>query len=161
MGIKGTVRRNYDGHIIHANVDTDVMLSEEPPYGATNKPDELYAIIEHFANGRRRLELFGEDHNIRRGWLTLGSSLSSSNHEANQWAANFEGTVPSFNFEDELPEMLSNHLLGTTPEIESLRPKSPTQCATQPSPPPQRRCALTRAHVLPLRSRLAATRSEL
>ena len=31
VGIKGTVRRNYDGHIIHANVDTDVMLSEEPP----------------------------------------------------------------------------------------------------------------------------------
>ena len=30
VGIKGTVRRNYDGHIIHANVDTDVMLSEEP-----------------------------------------------------------------------------------------------------------------------------------
>ena len=66
VGIKGTVRRNYDGHIIHANVDTDVMLSEEPPYGATDKPSELYAIIEHFANGRRRLELFGEDTNIRR-----------------------------------------------------------------------------------------------
>lgn len=52
MGIKGTVReplttsalhvlllllpqvrRNYDGQIINANVDTDVMLSEEPPYG--------------------------------------------------------------------------------------------------------------------------------
>ena len=28
MGIKGTVRRNYDGHVIHANVDTDVILSE-------------------------------------------------------------------------------------------------------------------------------------
>ena len=66
VGIKGTVKRNYDGHIIHANVDTDVMLSEEPPYGATDKPSELYAIIEHFANGRRRLELFGEDTNIRR-----------------------------------------------------------------------------------------------
>ena len=66
VGIKGTVRRNYDGHQIHANVDTDVMLSEEPPYGATDKPSELYAIIEHFANGRRRLELFGEDTNIRR-----------------------------------------------------------------------------------------------
>ena len=30
VGIRGTVRRNYDGNIIHANVDTDVMLSEEP-----------------------------------------------------------------------------------------------------------------------------------
>ncbi|RYR55827.1 hypothetical protein Ahy_A05g021694 isoform A [Arachis hypogaea] len=36
-------------------------------------------IIEHFALGRRRLELFGEDHNIRSGWLTVGKELSSSN----------------------------------------------------------------------------------
>lgn len=33
MGIKGTVRRSTDGHIIHANVDTDIMISEEPEYG--------------------------------------------------------------------------------------------------------------------------------
>ena len=55
VGIKGTVRRNYDGNIIHANVDTDVMLSEEPPYGATDKPSELYAIIEHFCQVRLAL----------------------------------------------------------------------------------------------------------
>ena len=29
--------------------------------------------------GRRRLELFGEDHNIRPGWVTVGSSLVGSN----------------------------------------------------------------------------------
>ena len=127
VGIKGTVRRNHDGHQIHANVDTDVMASEEPPYGATDKPSELYAIIEHFANGRRRLELFGEDSNIRRGWLTLGSSLSSSNHDAETYAKHFEGTFESYNFDDEMPQTLPNHLVGTTPQIESLRPKSPTQ----------------------------------
>jgi hypothetical protein len=33
MGIKGTVRRSSDGHIIHANVDTDIIISEEPEYG--------------------------------------------------------------------------------------------------------------------------------
>jgi hypothetical protein len=103
------------------------MLSEEPPYGATDKPTELYAIMEHFCNGRRRLELFGEDTNIRRGWLTLGQSLSSSNHDPAEWARNFEGTVESYNFDDEVPQILSNHLNGTTPQIESLRPKSPTQ----------------------------------
>lgn len=32
-----------------------------------------------FAQGRRRLELFGEDHNIRPGWVTVGSSLVGSN----------------------------------------------------------------------------------
>lgn len=33
MGIKGTVRRSTDGHIIHANVDTDIIISEDPEYG--------------------------------------------------------------------------------------------------------------------------------
>jgi hypothetical protein len=128
VGIKGTVRRNYDGHVIHANVDTDVMLSEEPAYGATDKPHELYAIIEHFCLGRRRLELFGHDTNIRRGWLTLGSQLSSSNFDPSTWYKHFEGVTESYNFDwSDEPELLSNHLLGTTPQIESLRPKSPTQ----------------------------------
>ena len=42
----------------------------------------MYRIIEHFSLGRRRLELFGEDHNIRSGWLTVGKGLSSSNFNA-------------------------------------------------------------------------------
>lgn len=79
MGIKGTVRRSQDGHIIHANVDTDIIVSEEFKYGSDRKPDELYHMIEHFALGRRRLELFGEDHNVRPGWVTVGLSLSASN----------------------------------------------------------------------------------
>jgi len=32
--------------------------------------------------GRRRLELFGEDHNIRPGWVTVGNSLVGSNFSA-------------------------------------------------------------------------------
>lgn len=46
--------------------------------GSTAKPEDMYRIVEHFALGRRRLELFGEDHNIRPGWLTVGGGLSSS-----------------------------------------------------------------------------------
>ena len=127
VGIKGTVRRNYDGHIIHANVDTDVMVGEEPPYGDTAKPEELYSIIEHFCNCRRRLELFGRDNNIRPGWLTLGNELSSSNHQPAAWAANFTGSFSCLQEESDEELTLPNHLLGTTPLIESLRPKSPTQ----------------------------------
>jgi mRNA m6A methyltransferase non-catalytic subunit len=51
MGVRGNVRRSTDGHIIHANVDTDVIISEEPDYGSTAKPEEIYAIIEHFSLG--------------------------------------------------------------------------------------------------------------
>ncbi|CAG8585971.1 2466_t:CDS:2 [Diversispora eburnea] len=111
MGIKGTVRRSTDGHFIHCNVDTDVIISEEPSFGSTRKPEELYHIIEHFCLGRRRLELFGEDHNIRPGWLTIGNELSSSNFNANTYASNLSEP--------------NGYLLGSTPEIENLRPKSP------------------------------------
>ena len=31
--------------------------------------------------GRRRLELFGHDHNIRPGWVTVGNELTSSNFD--------------------------------------------------------------------------------
>lgn len=53
-----------------------------PLAGSTKKPEDMYRIIEHFAVGRRRLELFGENHNIRSGWLTAGKGLSSSNFNA-------------------------------------------------------------------------------
>lgn len=79
MGIKGMVRRSTDGHVIHANVDTDIIVSEEPPYGSMVKPEEMYQVIEHFSLGKRRLELFGEDHNVRPGWVTVGNELSASN----------------------------------------------------------------------------------
>ncbi|XP_050225761.1 N6-adenosine-methyltransferase non-catalytic subunit MTB [Mercurialis annua] len=127
MGIKGTVRRSTDGHIIHANIDTDVIIAEEPPYGSTQKPEDMYRIIEHFSLGRRRLELFGEDHNIRAGWLTVGKELSSSNFNAEAYVKGFadkDGKVwQGGGGRNPPPE--APHLVITTPEIEALRPKSP------------------------------------
>jgi N6-adenosine-specific RNA methylase IME4 len=55
----------------------------------------MYRIIEHFALGRRRLELFGEDHNIRAGWLTLGKELSSSNFNKEVRNLNAYGNMTS------------------------------------------------------------------
>ncbi|ESW15450.1 hypothetical protein PHAVU_007G073300 [Phaseolus vulgaris] len=127
MGIKGTVRRSTDGHIIHANIDTDVIIAEEPPYGSTQKPEDMYRIIEHFALGRRRLELFGEDHNIRAGWLTAGKELSSSNFNKEAYVKNFsdkDGKVwQGGGGRNPPPE--APHLVVTTSDIEALRPKSP------------------------------------
>jgi N6-adenosine-specific RNA methylase IME4 len=127
MGIKGTVRRTTDGHVIHANIDTDVIIAEEPPYGSTQKPEDMYRIIEHFSLGRRRLELFGEEHNIRSGWLTVGKELSSSSFDAKAYVRNFadkDGKVwQGGGGRNPPPE--APHLVLTTPEIESLRPKSP------------------------------------
>ncbi|KAE8781581.1 Methyltransferase-like protein 1 [Hordeum vulgare] len=127
MGIKGTVRRSTDGHVIHANIDTDIIIAEEPTDGSTKKPDDMYRIIEHFALGKRRLELFGEDHNIRPGWLTLGKDLSYSNFNKEAYNKNFadsDGKVWQGGG-GRNPPPGAPHLIVTTPEIEGLRPKSP------------------------------------
>ncbi|KAJ8442027.1 hypothetical protein Cgig2_007865 [Carnegiea gigantea] len=176
MGIKGSVRCSSDGHIIRANIDTDVIIAEEPRYGmyacvlhaislacyvsrswkcvrlikvlhsalpyscqfnvlcavsmrtcnlsatscggSTAEPEEMYRIIEHFALGRRRIELLGEDHNIRTGWLTVGYGLSLSNFNAEDGKVWHGGGGRN-------PPPDAPHHVQTTPEIESLRPKSP------------------------------------
>ncbi|KAF4356495.1 hypothetical protein F8388_026967 [Cannabis sativa] len=148
MGIKGTVRRSTDGHIIHANIDTDVIIAEEPPYGSTQKPEDMYRIIEHFALGRRRLELFGEDHNIRSGWMTVGKELSSSNFNNEAYIRNFsdkDGKVwQGGGGRNPPPE--APHLVVTTPEIESLRPKSPMKNQQQLQQQPSASISLTAAN---------------
>ncbi|XP_043825419.1 N6-adenosine-methyltransferase non-catalytic subunit isoform X2 [Dromiciops gliroides] len=111
MGIKGTVRRSTDGDFIHANVDIDLIITEEPEIGNIEKPVEIFHIIEHFCLGRRRLHLFGRDSTIRPGWLTVGPNLTNSNFNAETYASYF--SIPN------------SPLTGCTEEIERLRPKSP------------------------------------
>ncbi|XP_059502057.1 N6-adenosine-methyltransferase non-catalytic subunit isoform X1 [Stegostoma tigrinum] len=111
MGIRGTVRRSTDGDFIHANVDIDLIITEEPEIGNLEKPVEIFHIIEHFCLGRRRLHIFGRDSTIRPGWLTVGPSLTNSNFNAEVYSSYFTGT--------------NVHLTGCTEEIERLRPKSP------------------------------------
>ena len=41
----------------------------------SRKPDELYHIIEAMLPGARKIELFARNHNLRRGWLSLGNEL--------------------------------------------------------------------------------------
>lgn len=109
MGIKGTVRRSTDGDFIHANVDIDLIISEEEEFGSFDKPIELFHIIEHFCLGRRRLHIFGRDASIRPGWLTVGPELTNSNFNSDLYAGSFA----------------ENTTTGCTERIEALRPKSP------------------------------------
>jgi N6-adenosine-specific RNA methylase IME4 len=112
MGIKGTVRRSTDGNFIHSNVDIDLIISEEPPYGTYEKPEEIFHIIEHFCLGRRRLHLFGRDATIRPGWLTVGPELTNSNFNSQL-------------YKDYFSHSSTDYLTGCTDRIEALRPKSP------------------------------------
>ena len=35
VGLKGDVKRASDSHFIHANIDTDGIVDEEPPFHST------------------------------------------------------------------------------------------------------------------------------
>ena len=49
MGILGNLRRDRDGHIMHANIDVDVIVSEAPPDASDDaKPLEAYDVVENF-----------------------------------------------------------------------------------------------------------------
>ncbi|CAO1355174.1 unnamed protein product [Diamesa hyperborea] len=109
MGIKGTVRRSTDGDFIHANVDIDLIISEENEFGNVEKPIEIFHIIEHFCLGRRRLHIFGRDSSIRAGWLTIGPELTNSNFNKDLYGSYFD----------------DNPTTGCTERISMLRPKSP------------------------------------
>ncbi|XP_013393324.1 methyltransferase-like protein 14 homolog [Lingula anatina] len=113
MGIKGTVRRSTDGDFIHANVDIDLIIDEEPEYGSKEKPVEIFHMMEHFCMGRRRIHVFGRDSTIRPGWLTIGPDVSSSNFDAELYNSYFNKEP-------------NGHLTGCSEEIDRLRPKSPT-----------------------------------
>ena len=114
MGIRGTVRRNTDSQFIHANVDLDIIITEEPDYASTDKPEEIFHIIEHFCLGTRRLHVFGNDNTIRRGWVTVGPSISTTNFNVDKYLKLCAGPEGKF-------------MLGTRADIELLRPKSPTK----------------------------------
>lgn len=129
VGVKGSLKRSEDTHFIHANCDTDVIIQEEESFGSTLKPTELYEIIEHFCLGRRRIELFGCDRNMRDGWLTLGRNLTTSNWNKDMYLSWFEGDerwpdVKDFN---------GGCLLGSIAEIDDLRPKSPVRAERRES----------------------------
>lgn len=75
MGIRGTVRRRDDTRFVHCNIDTDVIVWEgdsRENFDPRAKPPELMDLVENFCLGTRRLELFGRNRNLRRGWLTVG-----------------------------------------------------------------------------------------
>ena len=121
VGIKGPIKRGIDSHFIHANIDTDVIVDEEPPQGSTGKPEELYRVIERFCMGRKRIELFGEDRNKRAGWLTLGISLSNSNFALEKYNNYFKGDLCY----PEVQGYEGGRYVGSTDDIEELRPRSP------------------------------------
>jgi N6-adenosine-specific RNA methylase IME4 len=52
LGVRGNPRRGEEDHLVHCNIEVDVLVAPEPPLGSTAKPEELYELIERFWNGR-------------------------------------------------------------------------------------------------------------
>lgn len=70
VGIKRSGRDNVD---YIPKVSNDLIFSNVKK--RFQKPLQLYGIIEKMMPGARKIELFGRNHNIRKGWLTLGNQL--------------------------------------------------------------------------------------
>ena len=120
VGVRGSVHRSRDSHLMHANLDSDVLIAPEAEcFGCTRKPDAIYDLIERFSNSQRRIELFGHRHNLRAGWVTVGESLGDSNFDAFEYM--------KLTREEE-------RFVQSTPEIERLRPKSPRSSVSSQSP---------------------------
>lgn len=58
-------------------VDLDIVVSNTRQ--TSRKPDEIYDIVERMVGKyARKLEVFGRDHNTRKGWLTIGNQLKGT-----------------------------------------------------------------------------------
>ena len=85
-------------------------------------------MIERFCLGRKRLELFGDNSNIRPGWVTVGERIGDTNWNRERYESWFEGPVNLDNFK-------GGRFIGSTKEIELLRPKSPRSKNAKIQPP--------------------------
>lgn len=56
-----------------SKVANDVLFA--PTKKKSQKPTQIYHIIEKMVPGGRKVEVFARNHNIRRGWLSLGNQL--------------------------------------------------------------------------------------
>ena len=45
----------------------------------------MYEIIERFSHGKRKIELFGLDRNLREGWVTVGNDLHLNNFSLEEY----------------------------------------------------------------------------
>ena len=55
------------------SVGTDVIVTERR--GQSQKPEEIYELVEKLVPSRKYLEIFGRRNNLRNGWITIGNEL--------------------------------------------------------------------------------------
>jgi mRNA (2'-O-methyladenosine-N6-)-methyltransferase len=70
VGVKTQVGKKFE---YISKVSNDVIFAQTRK--KSQKPDQLYHIIEKMVPGGRKVELFARNHCIRKGWLSLGNQL--------------------------------------------------------------------------------------
>eukprot|EP00871_Galdieria_phlegrea_P001541 jgi/Galph1/2388/GphlegSOOS_G1074.1 len=68
VGFKGKLPKNFRGNVV-----CDVMCSERR--GQSQKPDEIYEIIERMIPNGRYLEIFARKNNLRDHWVSIGNEV--------------------------------------------------------------------------------------
>lgn len=110
MGLRGTLRRSTDTHLINCNIDTDVIIERKQQNTAI--PDEAYQLIENFTNMGRKIHILPTalPENLcvkpRKGWVIVSPDAFS---------------VGKFN----PSTYTSRKLIPVNVEIDILRPKTP------------------------------------
>jgi hypothetical protein len=122
---------------VHANIDTDVIVGEPAPEdeedkrrrGRSRKPAELLDVVERFAQGKRRLHVFADDRDARRGWVSIGPEIARSDFDRDRFAAAHgdrgAGGGGGATGDGDSGGARGAHALPRHPRIESLRPRTP------------------------------------
>ena len=134
MGIKGTIRRNIDTHFINSNMDTDLIITDSNEDSTNKIPVELLHIMERLCLGRKRIlfqfenqEVLTDDQNPQNvpSWLTIKEDPTIDQHPKHQ--SLHESQLKMMETLETYEKYFKDHrYLGTTDEIEMLRPKSPS-----------------------------------
>ncbi|KAI9503646.1 MT-A70-like protein, partial [Coemansia spiralis] len=66
-------KKGADPLNLQRSVASDVIFSERR--GQSQKPEEMYEIIEQLVPGGKYLEIFGRKNNLRDYWVTIGNEL--------------------------------------------------------------------------------------
>ncbi|AOW02999.1 hypothetical protein B0I72DRAFT_138020 [Yarrowia lipolytica] len=119
MGLKGTVRRSEDVHLINCNVDTDVIVESPDHVIQGIVPQSIFQVIENFALMNRRLHIVPICQKqaekplpvmTRPGWVILSPDVLLNNFSPKE-------------YNEEIAKV--GKLVSITEEIDKLRPKSP------------------------------------
>lgn len=77
VGVKhGSTKKNGQKLQYISKITNDILFSKVGIQ--SQKPNEVYEIIESMVPGARKIEIFARNHNIRKGWLSIGNRLGEA-----------------------------------------------------------------------------------